>query len=202
MAATVGRGPDWPVIFLDVDGALCTPLSFRLNRLLGLPMEGQRFDPIALFWLRRLVKKTGAVLVLSSSWRGGLYYDDPWCRAIIQNLYDRLSRNRTPISDATPFWRAEIRGPKSRPGWPSTPTVATLLWMTGTALSRPPRWHAGGSPARQQGAPLSRLSKGIASPEVNISTVISVFFVYSGSSVAHICVASGIGSNHLLLFTP
>ena len=27
------------VIFLDVDGVLCTPLSFRLNRLRRLPAE-------------------------------------------------------------------------------------------------------------------------------------------------------------------
>ena len=92
-----------PVIFLDVDGVLCTPLSFYLNRLLRLPMERQRFDPVALWWLRRLVKRTGAMLVLSSSWRDGLYYDDPWCRAILENLYDRLSRNGTPLADATPF---------------------------------------------------------------------------------------------------
>ena len=110
MTGPVLQGPDRPVIFLDVDGVLCTPLSFRLNRLLRLPMEGQRFDPIALWWLRRLVKKTGAVLVLSSSWRDGLYYDDPWCRAILQNLYDRLARNGTPISDATPLLEGGDKG--------------------------------------------------------------------------------------------
>ena len=110
MAGPVGNGPDWLVIFLDVDGVICTPLSFQLNRLLRLPMERQRFDPVALFWLRRLVEKTGAMLVLSSSWRDGLYYDDPWCRAIIQNLYDRLSRNRTPIADATPILEGGDKG--------------------------------------------------------------------------------------------
>ena len=99
-----------PVIFLDIDGVLCTPLSFRLNSLLRLPVERQRFDPIALFWLRRLVKRTGAQLVLSSSWRNGLYVDDDWCRAITQNLYDRLARNKTPLMDATPI---HDRGDKS-----------------------------------------------------------------------------------------
>lgn len=99
-----------PVIFLDIDGVLCTPFSFWLNRLFRLPIERQCFDPIALFWLRRLVKRTGAQLVLSSSWRNGLYIDDAWCRAITQNLYDRLARNKTPLMDATPI---HDRGDKS-----------------------------------------------------------------------------------------
>ena len=36
-------GDGLKVIFLDIDGVLCTPLSFRLNRLLRLPAERQRF---------------------------------------------------------------------------------------------------------------------------------------------------------------
>ena len=92
-----------PVIFLDVDGVLCTPLSFRLNALLRREMEDQLFDPIAFFCLRRLVRQTGAVLVLSSSWRDALYSDDAVYHAIVDNLYARLARNRTPIADATPL---------------------------------------------------------------------------------------------------
>lgn len=91
------------VLFLDVDGVLCTPLSYWVNRLLRIPLERQRFDPVTLFWLRRLVRRTGAVLVLCSSWRDALYIDDDWCRAIIQNLYGRLARNRTPFCDAAPI---------------------------------------------------------------------------------------------------
>lgn len=90
-------------IFLDVDGVLCTPLSVALNRMLRLPMDRQRFDPAALFWLRRLVKKTGAAVVLSSSWREELYLDEPFCRAVVHNLYRCLARNGTPIADATPL---------------------------------------------------------------------------------------------------
>lgn len=91
------------VIFLDVDGVLCTPLSVALSNLLRLPMDRQLFDPIALFWLRRLVKTTGAAVVLSSSWREELYLDEPFCRAVIDNLYRTLARNHTPITDATPL---------------------------------------------------------------------------------------------------
>lgn len=91
------------VIFLDVDGVLCTPLSVALSDLLRLPMDRQLFDPAALFWLRRLVKTTGAAVVLSSSWREELYRDEPVCRAVIDNLYRTLARNHTPITDVTPL---------------------------------------------------------------------------------------------------
>lgn len=90
-------------IFLDIDGVLCTPLSFRLNRLLRLPEDRQRFDPVALGWLRRLVRQSGAEVILSSSWRDALTTDDPLCRAIITNLFARLAANGTPLSDVTPF---------------------------------------------------------------------------------------------------
>lgn len=91
------------VIFLDVDGVLCTPLSVALSNLLRLPMDRQLFDPAALFWLRRLVKTTGAAVVLSSSWREELCRDEPVCRAVIDNLYRALARNHTPITDVTPL---------------------------------------------------------------------------------------------------
>ena len=90
------------VIFLDIDGVICTALSTRLSGLLRLPPERQIFDPVALFWLRWLVRRSGAEIVLCSSWRDALTVDDPLCRAFIRNLYDSLARNRTPIADAAP----------------------------------------------------------------------------------------------------
>ena len=90
------------VLFLDVDGVICTTLSTRLSALLRLPLERQLFDPLALFWLRRLVRRTGAEIVLCSSWRDALEVDDPLCRAFIANLYDSLARNGTPIAGAAP----------------------------------------------------------------------------------------------------
>ena len=90
------------VLFLDIDGVICTTLSTRLSGLLRLPPERQVFDPLALFWLRRLVRRTGAEIVLCSSWRDALEVDAPLCRAFIGNLYDRLARNGTPIADAAP----------------------------------------------------------------------------------------------------
>lgn len=90
------------VIFLDIDGVICTALSTHLSTLLRLPLERQIFDPLALFWLRWLVRKSGAEIILCSSWRDALTVDDPLCQAFIKNLYDRLAQNGTPIADAAP----------------------------------------------------------------------------------------------------
>lgn len=90
------------VIFLDIDGVICTTLSTRLSGLLRLPLERQIFDPVALFWLQWLVRRSGAEIVLCSSWRDALAVDEPLCRAFIGNLYDGLARNGTPIVDAAP----------------------------------------------------------------------------------------------------
>lgn len=90
------------VIFLDVDGVICTMLSTRLSALLRLPLERQVFDPLALFWLRWLARRSGAEIMLCSSWRDALEVDDPLSRAFIGNLYKRLSRNGTPIAGAVP----------------------------------------------------------------------------------------------------
>lgn len=90
------------VIFLDIDGVICTTLSVRLTALLRLPLERQVFDPLALFWLHWLVRRSDAKIVLCSSWRDALTVDDPLSKAFIGNLYDRLARNGTPIIDAAP----------------------------------------------------------------------------------------------------
>lgn len=90
------------VIFLDIDGVICTRLSARISTLLRLPLERQLFDPLALYWLRWLVRRSGAKIVLASSWRDALEVDDPLCRAFIGNLYGSLAGNRTPVDDAAP----------------------------------------------------------------------------------------------------
>lgn len=91
------------VIFLDIDGVLCTPLSVRLDWLLRRPMDRQCFDPIALHLLRRLVKRTGARVVLSSSWRYGLEDSDPFTQKIMANFYRVLQANGTPVWDTAPI---------------------------------------------------------------------------------------------------
>ena len=92
-----------PVLFLDVDGVLCTPLSVRLDWLLRRPMDRQCFDPIALFWLGRLVRRTGAQVVLSSSWRYSLEDGDPLTGRILHNLYACLAAHGAPVAGIAPI---------------------------------------------------------------------------------------------------
>lgn len=60
------------VIFLDIDGVLC---SMRSAAALGGypssqdPTSWNRFDPVAIALLQAAVKKSGAGVVLTSSWR-------------------------------------------------------------------------------------------------------------------------------------
>lgn len=91
------------VIFLDIDGVLCTPLSVRLNWLFRRLMERPFFDPIALGLLRRLVRRTGARVVLSSSWRYSFEDDDPFMQAIRDHFYRTLEANGTPVWDLAPI---------------------------------------------------------------------------------------------------
>ena len=91
------------VIFLDIDGVVATGLSGRLEALFRRDMRHWRFDPVSLRLLRRAVKKSGAVVVLSSSWRDCLLIDDPDMREAYENLRGRLARNGTPLYDVTPM---------------------------------------------------------------------------------------------------
>lgn len=54
------------VIFLDMDGVLCTPRASVASGDTGMMAY---LDPIACLLLRKLVEKTGARLVISSTWR-------------------------------------------------------------------------------------------------------------------------------------
>ena len=92
-----------PVLFLDVDGVLCTPLSVRLDQVFRRPMDRQFFDPVALFWLQKLVRRTGAQVVLSSSWRYALEDGDLFTGHILQNLYDCLAAHGAPVAGIAPI---------------------------------------------------------------------------------------------------
>lgn len=91
------------VIFLDIDGVLCTPLSVRLDWIFRRPMDRQFFDPIALGLLRRLVRRTGARVVLSSSWRYSFEDQDPFTQKIMSNFCHTLQANGTPVWDLAPI---------------------------------------------------------------------------------------------------
>lgn len=71
------------VIFLDVDGVLNSARSCLAFKGYPFPDEGpghgwEKLDPIAVSMLDRVCRKTGAVCVLSSSWRIGA--DEAWLK--------------------------------------------------------------------------------------------------------------------------
>src|SRR5699024_5840441 len=91
-----------PVLFLDVDGVLCTPLSVRLDQVFRRPMDRQFYDPIARFWVEKLDRRTGAPVVLSSAWRYALEDGDLCTGRILQTLYDGLAANGAPVAGIAP----------------------------------------------------------------------------------------------------
>ena len=89
-------------IFLDIDGVIATPTSVRNNYLQGRTPEEQRYDSLSLMYLGRLVERTGAVVVLSSTWREDMDTADPLLHAIVENLFAQLDEVGAPIADVTP----------------------------------------------------------------------------------------------------
>ncbi|MBQ6523527.1 MAG: hypothetical protein IJI12_02565 [Atopobiaceae bacterium] len=90
-------------IFLDIDGVIATPTSVRLNYLLGRGPDRQRFDTVSLTYLRRLVAATGAIVVLTSTWREDMQTGDPYVNAIMDNLFAQLEDAGAPVSSLTPI---------------------------------------------------------------------------------------------------
>lgn len=79
------------VIFLDVDGVLNnqnTPIRWEDKTLL-------MNDPTCVFFLNRLVDRTGAELVLSSSWR----HDPNWRQNLKDNGVIKDFLDRTPTKN-------------------------------------------------------------------------------------------------------
>lgn len=86
------------VIFLDVDGVMISEESFLLTMALGGRMVF--FSRKAMKALKKVVRQTGAVVVLTSSWRPMPGYAptrsyEQFCTA--------LQRNGTPLHDRTPW---------------------------------------------------------------------------------------------------
>lgn len=90
-------------IFLDIDGVIATPTSVRLNYLLGRGPEKQWYDLVALTYVGRLVRETGAKVVLSSNWRQDLNRGNELVEAIMANLYRQLEEVGAPVYDTTPI---------------------------------------------------------------------------------------------------
>ena len=83
-----------PVLFLDVDGVLNSAKWFASQG----PMSPTEVDPRAVRRVQRIIAKTGARIVLSSSWRGST------------ELEEKLRVAGVPIDDVTPRHRDRSRG--------------------------------------------------------------------------------------------
>lgn len=96
------------VIFLDVDGVLNSEAWFKKMAESGEKYRvGKDIDPDACKRFRKLVKDTGAKVVLSSSWRGSKENEDIIEKALRLKLLDRTPRMWRP-----PFtsWEYRERG--------------------------------------------------------------------------------------------
>lgn len=89
-------------IFLDIDGVVSTVASMRKSYAMGREPEDMLYDTMALVYVGRLAKLTGAKVVLSSTWREDLDTKDPTLRAIIDNLCRQLEAVGAPLYDVTP----------------------------------------------------------------------------------------------------
>ena len=90
-------------IFVDVDGVICTERSLNIALEKDQEIYNMEFDARTLKYLKKLQDRTGAELVLSSSWRDGIGSDDPETKAIMDNLFGRMEENGTPLSHWTPL---------------------------------------------------------------------------------------------------
>lgn len=110
------------VIFLDIDGVLNSSRSAAA--LGGMPWPGRKkerdwhlFDPAAVGMLRRACEKTGAVCVLSSSWR--MHLDTSGVRDLAERLGVSI------IGSTRPTIGQEARGSQIADWLTANPEVMT-----------------------------------------------------------------------------
>lgn len=61
------------IIFLDIDGVLNHELFYKANRHVteDVPYPASNIDPVSIKKLNRLIRRTGAKIVITSTWRLG-----------------------------------------------------------------------------------------------------------------------------------
>lgn len=91
------------VIFLDIDGVMISERSFWIAQLCHT--EYLAVDQRALLALKQLVNRTGARIVITSSWRT---YPDEQPTEPYLRLQTRLAHNGTPVYDQTPWLDARF----------------------------------------------------------------------------------------------
>ena len=90
-------------IFLDIDGVISTLNSRAANYLQNKGPDEMVYDGASLAFLGRLVERTGAIVVLSSSWRADIDSGSAFLDTIVSNLFAQLASAGAPISDMTPM---------------------------------------------------------------------------------------------------
>ncbi|QAA32476.1 HAD domain-containing protein [Clostridium manihotivorum] len=108
------------IIFLDVDGVLNTEGFLNDN-------PGVAIDYWKISILKYIIKKTGALIVMSSGWR--LWFDDNMLptEGYSQQLYDIFCENKLEIYDKTPdFSTDEI---KSRKTFSHVKAKEIIAWL-------------------------------------------------------------------------
>lgn len=106
------------IIFLDIDGVLngyswstrfTYPIIKKLHLLKTVNKHYDLFGvrTFRVFLLSRIVKKTGAKIVLSSSWRGGWNTPYEECGPRMKELKDKLKMFNLEVIDITPKIRTE-----------------------------------------------------------------------------------------------
>lgn len=82
------------VLFLDFDGVLNTDRFVRVNQQFGLCLE-----PSKLMYLKEIVNKTNAHIVIHSSWR--MYFDKTGSHYICKYMNDEFMKYGLVIDDCT-----------------------------------------------------------------------------------------------------
>lgn len=113
-----------PIVFLDIDGVL-NSAEFHRERHRRLGRLGH-FDPAAVERLNRLTDNTGAVLVISSSWR---QYGEDYCRELLRQVGVKAKViGVTPIlDDGSTIMRSVPRGQEIQAWLDEHPTEAYVI---------------------------------------------------------------------------
>ena len=90
-------------IFLDIDGVIATLTSMYANSAQNREPTEYVYDRVSLAYLGQLVARTGAIVVLSSSWRADLDSADPYLNAIVANLMRQFEAVGALPRDVTPM---------------------------------------------------------------------------------------------------
>ncbi|MGY4759102.1 HAD domain-containing protein [Paenibacillus caseinilyticus] len=86
------------MIFLDIDGVLVTSRHW----VQSAKYFGHEFDPVCSAYLKEIVARTGAAIVVTSSWREGRTLEQ------IQSIFE--INDITGVAGMTPVMEGQIRG--------------------------------------------------------------------------------------------